>query len=226
MSPAHSSGSVEVVGQELRVEVDHRQREQRPQEHAGGDALRRRAEAPDRVRGEQAAEDLDDRVARRNRRLARRALAARARATRRPGCSASAVIRCPQAGHAGARDDEVVARASRRAVSPRSSAHCALPAALQHLRQPMDHDVQEAADAKPDEQRDSVAMTDRHASRECQSAERVRGATNAARGVAISRGSGRDACGPDVRSDDGAELEDRQVHRDDEAADDDTRGTR
>ena len=60
----------DAVGQELGVEIDHRQREQRPQQPAGGDTLRRRAEVPDGARGEHAAQDLDDRVTARNRRLA------------------------------------------------------------------------------------------------------------------------------------------------------------
>ena len=99
----------DAVGQELRVEIDHRQREQRPQQHAGGDTLRRDAEAPDRARRQQPAQHLDHRIARRNRRLAFRAPAAQ----HQPGDDRDVLQRgdrLPAGRTRRARDDQVVGR--------------------------------------------------------------------------------------------------------------------
>ena len=149
MSPAHSSGSVmpsgrSCVSKSIIVSASSDHRSTQAAMPCGVDA-----EVPDGAGGEQPAQDLDHRVARRNRRLAARALAAE----REPRDDRD-VLQCGDRRAARrarrARDDQVVGRARSGRLAAQLGA-LRLPAALEHLRQPVDHDVQEAADAQPDD---------------------------------------------------------------------------
>ena len=70
----------------------------------------------------------------------------------------SALMLCPQAGHASAARRGCSAALRRRRLAAQLGA-LRLPAALEHLRQAVDHDVEEAADAKPDGGRATAVAT-------------------------------------------------------------------
>ena len=115
----------EVVGQELRVGVDERERDQRPQQHAGGEALRRRAEGPDRRErgGARRRARPPDSAARCARCSSSSGPGARAR--RRPARSRSPAARARRTGRPNA-----ARRGCRRGPAsgsrPASSAHCSV----------------------------------------------------------------------------------------------------
>ena len=119
--PAPQQRQREVVGQELRVEVDER----RARAASTGTRMRRGPATSGRTARSRAAastraEELDHRIARRDRRAAGRALAAQHEPGQDRDVLARAVILCPHDGTGGARHDEVVARLRRRA--PRRAA--------------------------------------------------------------------------------------------------------
>ena len=222
MRPAHSSGSVmssgrSCVSKSIIVSASSVHRE-----HAGGDALWRSRRTPDRGGGEQAAQDLDDRIAGRDRRLARAAPAASA-SHDMTGMFSSAVIRCPHAGtpSAGRRGCR---RARRGSSSPRSSAHCACQPRssifgsrwMTTFRKLPTH--RPTTSARRRASAGSLMSARRAAGEASRRAARCQARRSVARSTCRWRRTGA--------SDDRAELEDRQVHRDDEAADDDARGTR
>ena len=107
---------------------------------------------PDRIRRQQAAGELDQRIARRNRRLA----CAAAPAQREPGHHGNVLERADPVAAAGAcraRRPQVVDVGGRRRLAGELGALRA-PIALEHLRQPVHDDVEKAADAQADEERD------------------------------------------------------------------------
>ena len=115
----------DVVGQELGVEVDERQREQRPQRRR----TRRSAchvgpEAPDRRRGERARQQLDQRIADEIGALQAEHLP-RSTSQETTGMFSSARDPVPAGGAAPSAARPGCTAAAAGGVSPRSSAHCA-----------------------------------------------------------------------------------------------------
>ena len=143
------------VGQQLMVEVDHRQGDQGPADQHRGRCIRRIAEAPDQICRDHTAEGLDDRIAQRDRRAAGRAATAQPQpAEQRDVVSRLDLRFAGRAGRAGDKQVESgrVSRAGcrRRTVGKQRAALLA-PIPLHHERQAVDHHVQETADQQAEQ---------------------------------------------------------------------------
>jgi hypothetical protein len=140
----------EVVGQQGGVPVDPREGDQRCAEAAPEQRDRHRAEAPADEREERPRRELDERIARGNRGAARRA----ARAQPEPARDGNVLVPgdlMAAGGTARARRRERERRCGFLVRDAEQVGAFHTPAALEHERQPVDDDVQEAADTKAEE---------------------------------------------------------------------------
>ena len=93
-------GSVIDVRQQLMLEIDREQHDQRAAEHQARRQQRSRAVVPPRGHEHRAGQRLDDRIADADRGLARAAARAQHQPAERPGCSRTTTSSRPQCGHA------------------------------------------------------------------------------------------------------------------------------
>ena len=154
--PAHSSGRVRSSGSSVVSQSITASATSTAQNSAPEQRHRLRAEAPADEREQRAGGELDQRVARRDRASCRPSSGRAARASSATGMFSYQAIAWPHDGQRERGADSVSAR--RRLVGDAEQLGALLlPAALQHQRQAVDDDVQEAADAQPEQGQDERA---------------------------------------------------------------------
>ena len=150
----------DVVGKQLRVEIDERKCDQRPEQQACRDGDERGAEAKDRGCRDSPGEQLDQRIPSGDRRLASGAAPAQEKKAhhrnvleRGNSMAAGRALR--------ARHHQVVPGQVGGGLAGELGALRA-PTAIEHLREAVDDDGQEAANAQPDQPGDGHRHQRRH----------------------------------------------------------------
>ena len=140
------------VGQELAIDVDARERDQVGRENESEKRRQAKAEMPGDRREREGGRELDQRIADRDRRTAGGAAAAQDEPAQDRDVVDAEDLRLA-GGAARAGHDEVVGFTLGRWRPPLDVGRLRAPLPLQHERQAVDDDVQEAADGEPDESR-------------------------------------------------------------------------
>ncbi|MCY1369235.1 hypothetical protein D9M69_562630 [compost metagenome] len=132
------------IRQQLMIDVDHAHRQQAPGQHQEGRRLPAETEMPGDIGRQQAAGEFHQGVALADGRLAGRAFAAKGQVAHQrdvlPGANLMAAM-----GASGIRQNEIEHRPLGFGRQAQRLAGLLLPVAEHHLRQAMDHHIEEAA---------------------------------------------------------------------------------